>query len=85
MIGFTFAVSGDISGPTQTQEALCLSIEPAFPSALRCVLALETVRRHGYVEVHADPILRDLVIRAGAGIPPVHARVARAVPQHQPE
>ena len=61
-----------------------MNIKATIPSTFVHVLALKTPRRHGDIEVDSDAVLRHLVVwLRRAGVPPVHAGVARAVAQHE--
>uniref|UniRef100_A0A7C8Z298 Uncharacterized protein n=1 Tax=Opuntia streptacantha TaxID=393608 RepID=A0A7C8Z298_OPUST len=57
-----FAISGDIPLLTQAQEVLVPSFKPTSAAPLGTVLAPEAPGGDRDIEVHPDPILRDLII-----------------------
>lgn len=82
----TFAVGSGIALAAQAKEILSLDVKAAGAAALVGVLTPEAPCRDRNVEVDPDPVLRDLAVgRRHPEVPPVDARVSRAVLQHHPQ
>lgn len=81
-----FAIGSGISLITQAQEILRFDVETASSGALIPVLTPEAARGDGDIEIHPDPILRNLAIRrCHAQVSPINARITGAMLQHHPQ